>query len=235
MTFSVMKIAKSIGQELHFVRSELSNLVNSQPETGAWSANQVSVEFSRQAYYIQSLGDFSRIELKHIKEHLYEKMEMQEKRQLEKLYIVHAVLCSQSPTSPLGDCEGDAMTDDGEEEEEEEEEEIPNLRTMTQQYFSDKGLDRACLENNFKIPIWPQTETVTRQQKRSVSNDVQSLVAVVPDYKFTGKRASRIFHGIASPRFGHLWGYENCRFWKIHLDISFDNLCKIADEKLSSM
>ena len=227
----MMKIAKSIGEEFHSVRSELSNLANSQPETGVWSIDRVSVEFSGRAYYIQSLGDFSRKEYEHIKEHLYGRMEMQEKRQLEKLYIIHAVLCSQSLTSPF-ESDSDAMTESSDDDDDEER---PDLRTMAQQYFSEQGLNRACLETDFKIPIWPETEKVTGRQKRVVSNDVQSLVAYVPDYNFTGKSASRIFHGIASPRFSHLWGFNNGQFWKIHLDINFDNLCKIANEKLRSM
>lgn len=228
MTFSVMKVANSLGQEYHYVRSQLSNLANSDQETG------ISVEFSGLAYHIQSLGDFSRKEREYIKEHLYKKMEMHEKRQLERLYIVHAGLCSQSETSPFdqdnSDSRIDAMTD-----EEEEKEERPNLEKMTQQYFSDTGLDRAYLKN-FKIPIWPQTEKVTDRQKRSVRNDVQSLVAKVRNYNFTGKSVARIFHGIASPRFDYLWGYnDDGRFWKIYYNISFDIVCEIAEEKLSSL
>lgn len=237
ITFSMVKVANSIRKEFHLVRSELSNLVNHQP-SGAQSANPVSVEFSGQAYHIHTLGNFSREDLRYIKEHLCVKMETQEKRQLEKLYLVHAALCSQSSTSPFDkdDNDGGGNTMLYTEEEEEEEEDKPHLGIMTRQYFrTERGLDRAHLETDFKIPIWPQTEKVTRQQEKSVSNDVQSLVASVRDYKFTGKSASRIFHGIASPRFGHLWGFKNCRFWRKHLRISFDNLCKIANEKLSSM
>ena len=272
MTFSMVNVANSIREEVHLVRTELSNLVNSQPEAGAHS-DSLSVEFSGQAYHIQSLGDFSHEELQHIKEHLCMKMEIQEKRHLERLYLVHAALCSQSSTgSPFdqdnSDSGSNTMSDiweeevegeeeeeeeeegeeeeeeeseeeeeeeEGEDEEEEEEEEKPDLTTMTQQYFrNEHGLDRAYL-NNFKIPIWPQTEEVTDRQKGSVRNNVQSLVAYVQDYRFTGKSVARIFHGIASPRFSYLWGYENSRFWKTHLDISFDNLCEIAKEKLSSL
>ena len=232
MTFSMIKVANSTGQELHIVRSQLSNLVKSDQEIGTRNENTVSVEFSGQAYHIRSLGDFSHEELDHIKKYLCDKMEVQEKRQLERLYLVHAALCSESPTSPFdqenSDSESDTMTDN------EEDGEKPDLRTMTKQYFSNKGLDRAYF-NSVGIPVWPLTENVTSQQTRSVANNVQSLVAFVWDYKFTGKSVARIFHGIASPRFSHLWGYVNDRFWRRHLDISFDNLCKIINEKLSQI
>ena len=268
MTFSMIKVANSIGKELHLVRSELSNLMKNQTETGAQGANSVSVEFSGQAYHIQSLGDLSREDLQHIREYLCMKMETQEKRQLERLYLIHAILCSQSPTSPFDqdDSDGGSNTmsdieeeeegeeemegemveeeeegeEEGEEEEEEEveaeeeEDEKPNLKIMADHYFRTKhGLDRAYL-SSLSIPVWPQTETVTDEKKRRVSNDVQSLVASVQDYNLTGKSVARIFHGIASPRFDHLWGY-NERLWRRYLNISFENLCKIANKKLSSL
>ena len=232
MTFSVAMVANSIGQKFDFVHSQLSSLENSEQEIGVCSANKVSVQFSGQAYLIQSLGGFSRKEHEHIMEYLYERMEIQEKRQLERLYLIHAALCSQSKISPFdqdnSDSEIDAMTDEGEKEK-------PDIETMIQQYFSEDSLNRAYL-SDFKIPVWPLNEKTTSLEKRRVSNDIQSLVASIKDYNFTGKSVARIFHGIASPHFNHLWGYKyGSRFWRRHLDISFDNLCKIANEKLSSI
>ena len=225
IVLSMSEVAKSCGLELQKVRSELRKFADHE---------QASVHFSGQAYHVLSLGNFSPEQLEYMEKHLCKKMETQEKRQLERLYLVHAALCSESPTSPFDDTNSDggsdAMTSD------EEEEENPDLRTMIQQYFSEESLDRAYFK---KIPIWPQAETTTAKQEACIRDDVQSLVRSMRDYKFTGKSVARIFHGIASPRFDHLWGYDfnnpNRVFWRKYLYISFDNLCSIANEELIKM
>ena len=217
------KVAESCGQDLQIVRSKLSSVVNHE---------QASVQISGQAYHVLSLGNFSPEGLKY----LCEKMKTQEKRQLERLYLVHAALCtcSESLISPFDDdhsdyaCGSDAMTSD------EDKEETPDLRTMIQQYFSEESLDRAYFDN-LDIPVWPKAETTTAKQKGRIRRDVQSLIHSEPDYKFTGKSVARVFHGIASPHFTHLWGWKNLRFWRKHLDISFDNLCSIANEELTEL
>lgn len=223
MKFSVVEVANSIQQELHTVHTELSCLQN--PD--------LNIEFTDPVFHIRSPGDLSTEELNKICDYLCEKMKEQEQRQLEKLYLMHAVLQSESQRqSILFDQEDSVVNSDSDIifSDESEEEEIPSLRTMTQQYFSNEGLDQVYLERH-NIPVLPMVEKITPERKRRVENDVKLLVASEHQHKFTGRTVARIFHGILSPRFSALWGCKN-EYWRRYLDINFDCLCEIATKKL---
>ena len=233
MKFSMVKVANSFQQELHTVRSELSHL-----DLGTdidEDENTVSVKFTDPVFHIRSPGDLSPEELNEICSYLCRKMKEHEQRQLEKLYLMHAVLCSESQrqSNQENSVDDDEIMSSSDGEDIEEVEEIPSLRTVTQQYFSNEGLDRAYLEKN-NIPVLPIVEKISSQRKKKIENDILSLVASQRQHKFTGRTVARIFHGIQSPCFTALWGYKNT-YWRSHLEIDFNTLCEIGTKKLKDL
>lgn len=52
------------------------------------------------------------------------------------------------------------------------------------------------------------------------------------DRKITGRTIANIFHGISTPHFpATTWSYCR-RFWKVHLDIDWPTIKKIATQEL---
>ena len=105
MTFSVIEVANSMGWESHIVRSEINGLQYN--DRGTSSSTLISnrakstilVEFSGLAFHVRVPGDFMLEERDHVCEFLSKKVKGQEKREVEKLHLLHAVLQSISKNS----------------------------------------------------------------------------------------------------------------------------------------
>ena len=219
MKFSVVKVADSMRQELRDVFSQLSHLMdNNQGAHG--DKNTVSVDFSDPAFHIQTSGKFTTKDHDNICKFLCEKMKEQEEMQLEKSNLIHAALCSESPSSPF---DRDAMMNDNHVQIK------PDLRAMTEQYFSSEGLDRAYLDKH-NIPVLPLVKEITPEEEEKVRKAVHSFINAHPKKKFTGKSVARIFHGIQGPCFpAKVWGHENT-YWRKYITLNFNALCDIATE-----
>ena len=212
MKFSMVKVADTLGVELLSVHSQLCRLLND--DQSAYGAT--SVKFSDPAIHIQTHRNFTIEDRDSICKYLCEKMKKQEERQIEKLHLIHAALRSESlKGSPIGKSFGAHAAIS------------PDLKTMTEQYFSNEGLERSYLEK-YKIPVLPLIEEVTPEQKTRVTNSVRSFMRAHSKEKFTGRSIARIFHGIQSPRYPAIsWGYKN-KYWRLHIAVDFNTVYEIA-------
>ena len=217
--FSVVKVADHMEQEVRSVCSQLYQLLG---EDQGVCKKIESIEFSDNAFHIQTRGDFTTEDRYSVCEYLCEKMKEQEERQLEKLHLIHAALCSQSPNSPFDRKNCDASTNDHAAVQ-------SNLRGMTKQYFSDEGLERTYLEKH-KIPVLPLIEEITHEEERRVRNSIRLFMKAYSKQKFTGRSIARIFHGIQSPCYPAIvWGHKN-QYWRLYNAVNFNTLCEIATE-----
>lgn len=243
MTFSVIEVANSMGWESHIIRSEINGLqYNDRGTSGSTlihgAKSTVLVEFSGLAFHVRAPGDFTPEERDHVCEFLSKKVKGQEKREVEKLHLLHAVLQSISKNSHVN-CERNGIASETRMEEESlrgvpavsSRQPQSTLRDMIRRYFSSEGLDRTFLAN-LGIPVSPVLQEITPEQEQQVRSDVHSLVAIHSDVRLTGRTIARIFHGIASPLFpAEVWGRQH-RFWRRHLSVDFNTLCQIATVKL---
>ncbi|CAH8528854.1 unnamed protein product [Schistosoma bovis] len=80
---------------------------------------------------------------------------------------------------------------------------------------------------------WPTV--VTDAQIAQVQSTVRNFLHVYEsnlDRKITGRTIANIFHGISTPHFpATTWSYCR-RFWKVHLDIDWPTIKKIATQEL---
>ena len=214
LEFSLVKVADFMEEEVHSVCSQLHQLHKDKTIE--------SIEFSAKAFRIQIRGDVTAKDRYSACDYLCKKMKEQEERQLEKLHLIHAALslAIESPSSPF---DGVASMNN-------QAAERPNLRSMTEQYFSNECLDRAYLEKH-KIPVLPLTEKITPEDKERVKGLIHSIRRENKKEEFTGRSIARIFHGIQSPRYPAIVWY-NKTYWRLCIDhdvyVDFNTLCEIA-------
>ncbi|CAH8577462.1 unnamed protein product [Schistosoma rodhaini] len=91
----------------------------------------------------------------------------------------------------------------------------------------------ALIENCQSRYHWPTV--VTDTQIAQVQSTVRNFVHIYEsslDRKITGRTIANIFHGISTPHFpATTWSYCR-RFWKVHLDIDWRTIKKIATQEL---
>lgn len=226
ITFSVTETADSMGWESYIVRSELNGLLFNDRGTGGASKarSTVLVEFGTLSFRLRSLGDLTSDERDHVCDFIYSKVKCQEKREVEKLHVLHGVLKSVAST----------IHHDCFEQENETAKKLKTLNEMIKQYFSEEGLDSNHLEE-IGIPILKCQMMLPPEVERKVCDDIHSLVSIHSEQSFTGRTVARIFHGISSPLFEAIvWGRQK-RFWRRHMDIDFNLLCQLAKQKLLDM
>ena len=202
------------------MRSELSGLQVNDRGTGGVAGggrSTVLTEFTDPAFRLSSPGDFSPEELDQVCDFLFQKVKLQEERAVEKLHLLHAVLKSVAGSSHFH-CSFEKENSDAE------------LKTLVRRYFS-SGLDSDHL-SECGVSLLNLPTELSGDQERQVRQDIKSLLGIFSDQSFTGRAIARIFHGIASPSFtAMVWGRQY-RFWRRHLDVSFNLLCQIATKSL---
>ena len=62
--------------------------------------------------------------------------------------------------------------------------------------------------------------------------EVRQFVVTHSDHTWSGRAVARIFHGIQSPNFpAKQWGRVR-RYWRAHLDVDFNAICKLATQEV---
>ena len=262
MTFSVIGVASSMGWDPQVVRSELMALqLNDHASShaprgtrgGGSRRSTVLVEMGELAFHVRSPGDLTTGEREEVVQMLRGKVVEQERRELEKLHLLHTVLRAVAAQQ--------SHDDNDNQEAKVTSSSISNtsstgrggspemiLRDVIGRYFSEAGLraDDLC-ERGIGIATPTTTTTTTaaaaamtlnppplsQEEEERVAYDVASLASRFSDQEdFTGRAVARIFQGIASPKFPALvWGVQRA-FWRKYLHIDFNTLCRLATTKL---
>lgn len=232
MTFSVTELANSMGWESHVVRSELMGLqINDRgtcPAHQGGHSGTVLVEMEALAFRLSSPGDLTPDEREGLIQSLSAKVTEQEKREVEKLLLLHSVLRSVAMETrsarvtkvvaeeTLG--EGGVATK-------------ISLKDVIKQYFSCQGLKTADLAK-LGISVTMPSSELSCEEEDLIGRDIASLVTQHSDHHFTGRAIARILHGIPSPLFPALvWGGQR-GFWRKHLRVDFNTLCQLATKTL---
>ena len=107
----------------------------------------------------------------------------------------------------------------------------PSLNDLLQLYFNDK-----LTENTFHTlhidPYEHLHQPLTERRAILVRNDIRSLLSIHEDQQFTGRSVARILQGISSPCFpAEVWG-RMYMYWRKHLNVEFNILCRMATKEL---
>ena len=248
MTFSVVKVASSMGWDSQVLRSELLALQHNDHASSSapaapgqqggargWcsrTGTTVVVEMGGAAFHLVSPGDLTPDEREGVIRGLSDKVSEQEARDVEKLQLLHTVLESVAtemhsttpPPQEAGGADVNSHTPSAASE--------ARLREVIARYFSVQGLRVDDLE---ELGITSTTTTtacsmrrVSPEEEELIGRDVASLVTRFSEQDFTGRAVARIFHGIASPRFPALVWAGQRAFWRKHLHVEFNALVRIA-------
>lgn len=216
-----------MGWESHVMRSELTALQFSDHATSNAPKgfhSTVSVAIDGLAFHLVSPGDLSAEEREAVIQMLIGKIADQEKREVEKLHLLHAVLKSVAVDTHVcvGGAHGAEVMEKGPE---------LRLKAIIQQYFSTEGLTTEDLMEH-GVPVTPPSVQLSQEEEDKIGQDIVTMVTCFSDQTFTGRAIARIFHGIASPKFPALvWGVQR-GFWRKHLHVDFNKLCHLATSKL---
>ena len=212
-----------MGWESHALMSELTGLQFNDRGTCRHAPkgvrSSVLVETGELAFRVVAPGDLTSDERDGVVKLLSEKVTEQERRDLDKLHLLHAMLKSiatrsHTPQSPA-----------------------VSINRIIKQYFSEDGLHLSDLVDYGISEVPPSSSSsssseVLSVEEESVAHDVALLVARHSDQQFTGRAIARIFHGIPSPRFPALvWGAQR-GFWRQYLHIDFSRIMNIVTGKL---
>lgn len=230
MTFSVIELANSMGWESSILRSELLGLQINDRGTShipMGGRSSVLVELDGLAFHLVSPGNLTWEEKEEVIGWLSGKVSNQEKRDLEKLHLLHAVLRSVSTELQEGgvtrSCDAQDMSISSSHDH--------LLKDSIQQYFSPEGLSTSDLVRH-GIAISRNISEVSEEEDNLIGHDVATLVSRFSEQQFTGRAITRIFHGISSPCYPALvWGVQR-GFWRKYLHVDFPTLCQVTTKKL---
>ena len=182
------------------------------------STGTMIVEFNDPSFHLKTQKCFSNEEKDSLCQFLLDKVKQREKREVERLYQLFAVMKQVSTTSlPDNDPSNSSLKD------------------IIQLYFK----DQLTPEYLHSLAINPY-QLVQMQQPLSerllfrVRADIRTLISNNDDRVFTGRAVARILQGISSPCYpAEIWG-RKVFYWRKYLDIEFDTLCKIATEEMTN-
>ena len=223
ISFSCVEVASTMGWESHILTSELRDLQFNDRGTSSSSAKNLSssgssvlVEFSTPSFHLISPGDLSLDELDYICDHLQGRVKAQETLEVDKLHLLYSVLRSVAFENIYEYFADDTATSSEEEQ----------LMTYVNDYFEDRLDCSTATERGITLLKLP-TE-ISPDLEAEISRDVRSLMSIHSDRCFSGQTVDRIFHGIASPCFpAEVWAKQQ-RFWRRHLSVDFNTLCRVA-------
>ena len=230
MTFSITDVANTMGWGSHILRSELLSLQVNDRGTSHISMggrSSVLVELDGLAFHLMSPGSLTLGKKEDVIGWLSEKVSNQEKRDHEKLHLLHAVLryvsmeTQEQDVNRLCDAHGVSMAGSCD----------LSIKDSIQQYLSPEGLSTSDLRRR-NITVLSGVSEVSEEEDDLIGRDVATLVSRFSDQQFTGRVIARIFHGIPSPCFSALvWGVQR-GFWRRYLHVDFKTLCQITSRKL---
>ena len=76
-------------------------------------------------------------------------------------------------------------------------------------------------------------DSVPERRWNAISNDIRTILISHPDQGFTGRAIARIFHGIGSPCYPAIVYGRDRRFWRVYLDVDFNELRIFATKAIN--
>ncbi|XP_032227814.1 ATP-dependent DNA helicase Q4 [Nematostella vectensis] len=232
LKFSVVQLADKMGWDLEPVSSELRALQwNSSlaptSDMGSTGQSGILVEFSDLSLRVRAPGDLTDEERDQVVDFLDDRIQAEERTQLEQLTTLYSSLKGVS-CGGIVQCM-DEMDEDADVE----------LKTIIKKYFDDrtnateKALRDIQERRNNPDAYAPKPENSDDLVNWDcVSRDIRTLLGIHHDHSFTGRAVARIFHGIDSPCYpAAVWGRDR-RFWRKHLNVDFNRLRKFALREL---
>ncbi|XP_011636135.2 LOW QUALITY PROTEIN: ATP-dependent DNA helicase Q4 [Pogonomyrmex barbatus] len=211
--FPVIDVASAIGWDSGVVKSHLKTLEWTTGIDGRMKRSAISVQYDKLGLRVKAPGDLTDSELDEALDALIARTQCQESSCLQQLELISSALNKISMSS-IKNCS--VLNDDIMKKSEE-------LKGIIRQYFQSDSL------NDFDIIF--QNELPNEQQ---IAVDVRNLIIRYRDTKFTGRAVARIFHGIQSPNYSAvIW--SRCRFWRIHIAVDFNTICKIATREILAL
>ena len=149
---------------------------------------------------------------------LMDKVSDQERREVEKVRLLHTVLKSVATDSHHG---GVASPNSS----------AVSLKDIIGRYFDTNGLSASDLSQE-GIVVTPPRSELSDEDRDAIGRDVVTMVSRFSDQSFTGRAVARIFQGIPSPNFPAIvWGPQR-GFWRKYLHMDFHTLSHLATSKL---
>lgn len=231
VTFSVVEVADKMGWDLAPVCRELralqwnTSLSRDHSLTGLGQSG-ILVEFTDLSMHIRAPGDLSDEERDCVCDFLEDRIQAEERSQLQQLQFVYDSLRSVS-LSEYWQCADDV-----------DKESDTQLKDIVRSYFED-----SCDKTKQELAALTKARKDSKRIPSSltpndhvnwdiISRDTRALLGVHHDHSFTGRAVARIFHGIDSPCYpAEVWGRDR-RFWRKHLDVEFNSLRKFATKEL---
>ena len=210
-----------MGWESHILRSELRDLQFNDRGTSSSSRNNsgtssVLVEFGDPSFHLISPGDLDPGELDYVCDHLQGRVKSQETLEVDKLHLLYSVLCSVSFHDIYEYFADEETTSSAQ----------GRLMELVNDYFEDRLNCETAAERGINVLKLPSE--VPAELEAEISRDVYSLMSIHSERNFSGRTIARIFHGISSPCFpAQVWAKQQ-RFWRRHLSVDFNTLCRIA-------
>ncbi|XP_045463284.1 ATP-dependent DNA helicase Q4 [Harmonia axyridis] len=203
--FSIMKVAKHLNYDTGILKQILKNLEWTNIN-GQPKRSALNVEFSDLSFHLLSPGNLPDEDLDEVLDTLYTKVSSQENVAYAQLIDINRTLSKVA----LPTCKNFNETDEKSE----------SLKKDIRVYF-----DSEKVIGPIEIP------EISEEDRNSIIRDIRLLVDRYGDENFTGRSVARIFHGISSPNFQpRIWG--RTKFWRSHLKVHFNTICKIATSEL---
>ena len=215
VSFSLTQISDTLHCDSSTIHQVLQDLQYNDYNTSQLTvtSSNIMVEFSNPSFHLRS-RDISNEEKDLICQQLLDKVKRRENREVERLYQLYSILKCTSMSNHL--C--NSITN-------------PSLKDLLQLYFNDK-LTEETFHTLHIDPYEHLNQPLTERRAILVRNDIRSLLSIHEDQQFTGRSVARILQGISSPCFpAEVWG-RMYMYWRKHLNVEFNILCKMATQEL---
>lgn len=215
-SFPVVEMAAAMGWDSGTVKRELKNLQWTYANN-RYQKSGVLVEFSDLAFHFEALKGLKPEEKDSLNDFLFGRMQDQEMAELHSLNRIFRAFAAVSySTFAEANEEVDPQRSD-------------KLKSFIQDYFNETQVDLSA----FKEAAAKKTNPLKHESQ--IRADIRSFVCTHSDHVWSGRAVARIFHGIGSPNFpAKQWGRVR-RFWRSHLDVDFNQLCRLATQEVLSL
>jgi ATP-dependent DNA helicase Q4 len=215
--FPVVSISAAMGWNSGTVKRELKNLQWANDGV-RYRKSGVMVEMSNLAFHFDALRGLSEEERDHLKNFLYGRVSGQERRELHSLNRIFRSFSIVSHAAAI-ECSVEADTARSD-----------RLKQFIEEYFGEPADD-----DDPTTPTSPSStakKEVRIEDESRVRSEVRQFVMTHSDHTWSGRAVARVFHGIASPNFpAQQWG-RVFRYWRSHIDVDFNALCKLANREV---
>ena len=220
-SFSFVKVAAMLSQDVQTVRSELMNLEwTTDPVTGRKKRSHVGIRFSGYAYLLKAPGNLSESDIEEVVTFLADTVEQYEAKEIFKLRFLYSKF-SEFITEDASDQEALVVANSD------------SIKHFISEYFSS--------ENPCPLPLDLDSSKLTLPRNFNLVNqDIDAISLVIRDFISlhyaegvnTPRKIARILQGISSPKYpAEIWGQVR-RFWRCLPTIDFKQLLELCRQEL---